>query len=394
MALPKLNIDIPNIVLKRMAAIDHYVLTQGINSYDPYDGLSSPLAKYVLFNNQLLFRIWQQAVRLFPFNLRPILGIKKIAHTKAISDLASGFALLYLQGNNAEDRKKLLQYLGLLERLKLITPNGYGWGLRFPFATRFITADSGQPNIFQTINAVHSFLDGCQALEERELLETALKGFSYLENDLGYIEEKDAIRWRYWQGMETPILNVNGLMIGLTARLWKITGRKKYLQYCQKLYRFISRHQNGDGSWYYAANEKGRFIDGFHTGYILEGLCRAIESGTVEKDETLDKGVRFYLSNFFTADHLPKYYPDSVYPIDAQNAAQAIQTMVYLSRIKMVEPEAIQKCFASVDKALWNSQGYFNYWKTRQWTYKTPMHRWATGPMFLALVYLKNEHSQ
>jgi hypothetical protein len=48
-------------------------------------------------------------------------------------------------------------------------------------------------------------------------------------------------------------------------------------------------------------------------------------------DETFfDKGVKYFLENFFTEDFLPKYYNNSLFPIDGQNFAQALQTLYYI----------------------------------------------------------------
>jgi hypothetical protein len=189
--------------------------------------------------------------------------------------------------------------------------------------------------------------------------------------------------------METPIYNVNGLMAGLTARLWKVTGDEAYRVLSTRTMEFLFTGQRNDGSWPYAAGERANFTDGFHTGYILEGLSQAVEYGAMEVNENFKSGIEYYIDNFFSPEHLPKYYPDRIYPIDAQNAAQAIQTLLVLSRLKLVSIGKVEECFLAVDDALWSGKGYYHYWKTRFWEYSTPMHRWATGPMFLALARLK-----
>ena len=47
--------------------------------------------------------------------------------------------------------------------------------------------------------------------------------------------------------------------------------------------------------------------------------------------------------------------------------------------------------FKQVDKIFWNEKGYYDFRKNAGIIYSTPMHRWATGPIFLALSYLFNE---
>ena len=374
----------------RLQAIESYISRNSYKSYDPYDGLKSPLARRFVGQNQLFLRVWQQAVRLFPINIRPLLCIHKMVHTKAISDFASAYTILYtLISTNAcrERGTKLLNWLG---QLNSPTRFGMGWGLRFPFATRFVVADHQACNIFQTINAIHAFLDGYDAFNNERYLEIAKQGVIFAEKEIGFKEVEDYITWNYWQGLEAEIYNVSGLMIGLTARLFKITAEKRYYTWTQKLYAYIQMVQNEDGSWFYSADKRGKWVDGFHTGYILEGLCRASLAGVINADnECLKRGSQFYLDHLFTIHDMPKYYPSALYPIDIQNAAQAIQTLVFLAHLQYCPIEKILSVLDAVDKMLWNHRGYYNYLKTRFLTHQTPMHRWGTGPMFLALVHTK-----
>lgn len=368
---------------ERIAAIDQYLSSNGYASYDPYDGLASPFAR-LTFGNQLLDRVWQQAVRLFPINIRPLLFIPKIIHTKAISDIASAYCLL-------RETKKAKEALDLLLQLRLPVKHGMGWGLRFPFATRFVSAGKEQANIFQTINAMHSFLDGYEAFGDSKYLEAVKQGFIFLENDLGYVETETTLRWKYWEGLEVEILNVSGLLIGLCARTWKNTGDEKYLKWSKKLFNYIIQNQNPDGSWYYSLDVRGHFIDGFHTGYILEGIIRAIQCGAIEMNEPTKRGIEYYLATFFTENDVPRYFHDSTFPLDGQNLAQALQTLHFVLNVNFVARKRVSACFEQVDSLLWNRLGYYNYKRSRWLTYKTPMHRWVTGPFFLALSYIRND---
>lgn len=372
----------------RIKAIDQYLLTEGEKSYDPYDGLLSPLAR-PLMANRLLSRLWLQAVRHFPVNLRPVLGIPKMLHTKLLSDLASAYCLLFHTTGDENWSAAADRNLGLLVQQATTTPGGLGWGLNFPYVTRFVSADSTEPNIFQTINAVQAFLDGVKYLGRTEFIEYARKGFGFLNRDLGYMESSAGICWNYWKGMQTPIYNVNGLMAGLTAQLWQITGDDSYRNLSVRTLNFLFSGQRRDGSWPYAAGESATFTDGFHTGYIIEGLSRAGMTGAVKLGTEYDKAVHYYLDNFFSEEGLPKYYPDSVYPLDGQNVAQAWQTLSFLVTAGRVEKEFLIRCFESSDKWLWDRSGYYHYRRTKLWHSKVPMHRWVTGPMLSALVRIR-----
>ena len=59
--------------------LDEWISKNDWKAYDPFDGLSAKGAKLLTLNNRYLRIVLQQSVRRFPFNLRPLLGIKKAA---------------------------------------------------------------------------------------------------------------------------------------------------------------------------------------------------------------------------------------------------------------------------------------------------------------------------
>ncbi len=90
--------------------------------------------------------------------------------------------------------------------------------------------------------------------------------------------------------------------------------------------------KNPDGSWFYARDASGHWIDGFHTGYVIESLLEVVAGGEAEFEPVLARGVRFYLEEMFTSDFLPRYTPDSLFPIEVQNCAEAVQALAKLAR--------------------------------------------------------------
>lgn len=389
-----MNSGIDNID-KRIKAIQSYVGKNGYASFDPYDGLCTPLST-VIGRSQLGLRVWQQAIRLFPINIRPLLGIKKLVHTKTVSDFASAYSILYATNPSSDIKEAAIEQLALLAKLRIPTEIGMGWGLRFRFATRYVVADESTLNSYQTINAIHAFLDGYDAFQDEQYLNWATQGCEFQEKEMGYQDFGDYMVWNYWMGLDEHVYNISGLMLGVSARMYSVTKEKKYLVWTQKLHRLICKAQNSDGSWYYSNGPRGQWYDGYHTGFILEGLSRAILYGVVDDEgDYLQKGIKFYHEELFTPEGHAGYYSTDPYPIEVQNSAQAIQTQTFLAKLGYASVEDIVSLFTATDNALWNSNGYYNYMKRSSWTYTTPMHRWGTGPMILALAhaaqYLKAE---
>lgn len=381
----------PNVVTlarQRIDALVHYLDTYGWESFDPYDGLISPLASILPRRVHLSTRIWQQGVRVFPFNARPVLGIRPIVHTKAVSDLTSAFSLLGDHTGEGHWRKRAAGAVATLRDIRSIADPYSAWGLRFPFVTRFIYASADEANVFQTINAIHALLDVHEHCGDAEALALARSGITYLVDGLGYEREGDGLWWRYWRGRTVRIVNVSGLMLGLCARMMGLDDAYPYREWGHGLYRFLVRHQNVDGSWYYALDEQGRFIDGYHTGYVLEGIARAVKAGLVPLEEPLRRGSRFYTERLIAEDAIPLYYIGSRYPLDGQLVAQTIQTLIFLADVGLAHPEEAGRVFKACDRLLWDHRGYYDYQRRKYRRYTTPMHRWVTGPMLLALTYL------
>ena len=68
-------------VEKSIISIADWTVNNKFRGYEPFDGLSSPLAR-LTFGNLFLERIFQQVVRRVPWNIRPLIGVTKKDSTK------------------------------------------------------------------------------------------------------------------------------------------------------------------------------------------------------------------------------------------------------------------------------------------------------------------------
>jgi hypothetical protein len=88
------------------------------------------------------------------------------------------------------------------------------------------------------------------------------------------------------------------------------------------------RAQASDGSWAYGEAKHHRWIDGFHTGYVLEALqlCRNLLQRH-DLAEPIARGTEFYLKSFLRDDGVVPYYADGTGPLDVNNFAQMVVTL-------------------------------------------------------------------
>src|SRR5439155_16870161 len=109
-------------------------------SHDPYDLLLSPLGGAVQTRTWLGARLVVQLGRRTGAGVRRALRVPPHAEPKALAEFLRAAALLtaaeieWAQGYAPELAHRLLES-------SFATPNGRGWGLDFPYASRFVNAE-------------------------------------------------------------------------------------------------------------------------------------------------------------------------------------------------------------------------------------------------------------
>ena len=99
--------------------------------------------------------------------------------------------------------------------------------------------------------------------------------------------------------------------------------------------------------------------------------------------DSLDKGFKFYIDTFFTSNGIPKYYHNSIYPIDIHSSAQLLITLSHLN--KTVEYNSlIEKVLNWTIDNMQSNKGYFYYQINKHFTSKIPYMRWSQAWMFYA----------
>ena len=191
-----------------------------------------------------------------------------------------------------------------------------------------------------------------------------------------------------WNGC---IHNSNVLGARLLARLSRHGGGTVLQETAKQSVQFTVEHQLSEGGWYYGEPKKFRWIDSFHTGYVLEsihGYIQATEDKSFEG--SLRKGYDYFVRKFFEPDGTPRYYNTKKYPIDIQCASQGIQTLVNLKDYHPDSLNLAQKVAQWTVDHLQDEKGYFYFRKYPLVTNKTPTFHWGQATMLSALAHLHN----
>lgn len=266
---------------------------------DPFDGLESRVfqaARLDLFRLARLF--WVQAIKRGPDILRTAARIPKRVNPKTLA-LLSGAA----DGVVLGDFKTAL--------LSMQNADG-GWGYPFAWQARAFYAAQNQSNAIVT-----SFvMDGLFAAGVTGDDPVMQRAADFIENEL----------WR--DGYFAYVANTNAEIHN--ASLWAAFALSRVQPGNDKTERAVLRvldAQRGDGSWAYGTLHHHQFIDGFHTGYVLDLLDRLRRGGMGGLDSTITRGWAFYRDACFDADGVPRSFSGRDGDIDAHSVAQAMASL-------------------------------------------------------------------
>jgi len=370
-----------------LEAVQRWVEQNDYRGYEPFDGLSSSLRPLVR-GNLLGERILQQLVRQSPVNLRPLLGISRKESTKDRGYMASGYLMLYRTTGEQGYLDKAVACLRWLDKHKVQRFKNHSWSNHFDFAARSGGYTSDDPIIVWTGLIAHAYIDAFEILDDEWFMEIADSACQWIlalpreETDAGACIS-------YLAHEQKSIHNANMLGAGVLARAGAHTGNDEYHRVARLAMEYSCSRQRTDGSWWYAEHDQHHWVDNFHTGYNLDSLKYYLEA--TEESEfqpAFDNGLKFFKNSFFDPDGRPKYYHSRPYPIDIQCAAQAIDTLAFVSD---ADPESLQ---LAVLVATWTirhmqaQKGYFYYRKLPLMTVRTPMLHWGQATMFKALAHL------
>lgn len=358
---------------------------------DPYDGLNAraPFAR-MLRGSALGARALTQAVKRCPIDIRPMLGVPGGQSAMTLALLVSAYARNgFLGEDHARERLRWA-----MERLQVLRCAGFEqpcWGYHFDVQTRFFFYPRSAPNTIATAAAGLGLLDAYELAGEHSALELARGAGEFF---LRHVPQTKAggggAYFGYLVGDRTPIHNANMLVCALLARLARHVKPPDRLRAAAAAgVQYTLARQRPDGSWPYAENPEGDWVDSFHTGYVLDCLlaCGQASAGA-EAERAWERGVRFYAREMLLGDGTPKYTPTSVYPVDGLCAAQAIQTLALASRRL---PDLTDRAWAVFDYTMRRgsrSDGAFVFQRRRHWVNRTPHPRWVQAPMLAALTHL------
>jgi FkbM family methyltransferase len=370
-------------------ALERWGSRRGWSGPDPYDALNGTRLPRIVRRSPLALRAATQAVKRSPWNLRPVLGVPDGVSAATLARVLSAYARDGFL-DPGEARAKLRHYVDVLATLRCATFPEPCWGYHFDVQTRVFFYPSTSPNTIATAFAGLGLLDAYELAGLDDALELAAGAGDFFLRHVPQTPAGTGAYFGYLAGDDTPIHNANMLVAALLARLATATGRADFDGAARAAVRYTVTHQRPDGAWPYGERGNLGWVDGFHTGYVLDSLLTCIETGLcgASEERAWRRGLRYYVDALIDPDGAPRYSSSSRFPIDGQSAAQALLT---LARAAPREPELADRRWSVLDFALrelGRSDGAFAFQRDRYSRNRIAHPRWVEAPMLEALAHL------
>ncbi|MBN2475608.1 MAG: hypothetical protein JXB62_13430 [Pirellulales bacterium] len=266
------------------ALIEHFCLRADLSTYDPYDIWKTRLGYAVkdFYNCHRVAGLPSAAtLALFDncINNRRRMFYSRLEYP--VVRAMAALALLSLYRKSA-DRRHLD---GARRHLDWLVVNchrwqhGIGWGLPFAHAVSK-TVRYGPNTPFSTITpycleAMVEFEKRSGTSQFRQVVEGI---YPFFERDLVVMEDGgDYLITSYGPLRDRIVVNAVSYTMYSYALLLPYLSEAESARArhrIRKLYRFVQMTQQDDGSWYYCPNDKGSFIDCFHSCIVLKNVIK------------------------------------------------------------------------------------------------------------------------
>lgn len=373
-----------------------YCENEQFKGWDPYDGLNSKIFDALPLKHWDLARLaWIQGFKRSPINFRKLLLVPKEYNAKGVGLFLSGYCNLYKiaeKGNTTfgtlEDiKQQIIELADLLLALQNKDYSGACWGYNFDWqARRLFLFPKYTPTVVATTFCTEAMLSAYEITQNKTYLDTALSATNFVVNDLNRTEHKSGFLFSYspLNGNNT-VFNASLLGAKLLSLCYKYTKNEEHIKLAKKAVQAACDSQAEDGSWVYGMLPVQSWIDSFHTGYNLDAISVYQKySGDKTFNSNLEKGMQYYLDNFFENDTVPQYYHNKTYPIDIHCPGQLFVTLSKLNCFKENENLAQNVLNWSIDN-MQNKKGYFYYQLKQGMSSKISYMRWSNAFMFNAI---------
>lgn len=317
-----------------------------------------------------------------PVNLRPVFGVPPSQSSYGTGLFASaGIALERLRADGGR-RGRIARRL---EWLRAARTAG-GWAYPFHVETKTGSYPPTEPNVICTVFAGEAFLDAFEVLGDPDALRDAADAAAFVAQDLT-VEKGSKRYFGYLRGYDPLIHNANALAARFVVRCGSLTGDGDLVAAGFDALGPTLDAIAPDGSLVYGDEPSMQWVDGHHTGFVIESLWELSRRGRPELEARARGMASFYAARLFDGAW-PKQSPTSLYPLDTIAGAQGIQTLARLGGGHLEHARSIAGFMLS---KMLTRKGTFVYMRLKTHSKRVPYARWCDAPMAYALAVLATE---
>ena len=267
------------------------------------------------------------------------------------------------------------------------------WGYPFDVQSRVLHYSRGQPNTIATAFAGHALLDAHASLGDAGLLETARGAGRFF---LRRVPQTERGGWRLLRlsarrPLADPQLQHAG---GGAARatvgvgLIRCRGLRPRRRLRRPVYDRPPARRRLLALWGEAGSGLGGQLPHGLRARRTSGLRRRGRRGGRRRRRPGAEASRTTAVRLFLDDGTPRYYPNRVFPLDAQSVAQGIQTLSIAARHDRSCARQAWKVFGFGLRRMLGDDGLPIFQRRRLWSNRARHFRWVVAPMLLALTHL------
>ena len=375
-------------VERALLALDDWGWARGWRGSDPYDGLNTTRLLTPLKDHRRGRQLLMQLVKRAPVDLRPVLGIEPDADSAALAWLVSAYSQVEFREPKLQ-QQRLQAVVDRLLGLRLPAWKDPCWGYHYDMQSRVFFYRRSDPNAIATAYAGAALLDLYGRSEDPRLLELAEGVARFIVTHVPQTDDPPGAYFGYLVGDRSPIHNANMLICALLARVGEATGERRWQKQTERGLEWTLARQRRDGSWPYGERPNLAWVDGFHSGYVLDALRVCADAGLgTETEDAWRRGLAFYRERLFLADGTPRYFSHHTYPIDLQCVAQALETFSVAAAHDRSYLEPARRVFEFSQRSMRRADGAYVFQRRRLWVNRAPHIRGGNADMMLGLARL------
>lgn len=374
-----------------------FIEKENFRGYDPYDTLNSfiPMDKMGKWIPAIAIQVQKRN----PFNIRPLLGIKKGINPKSHGLLLYAYSLQYEMTKDVKARDTMEMLFNWLVKNYSKGYPGYCWGYNFGWANPVKYIKPYVPNIVATSFVAKGIFQYYLTTKYEKAKEVLIGITDFLLKDLPSIENERGFCISYTPVMKDACYNATLLGGEVLAKIYSLTGNEELKNKAKRIVDFVVSYQLPDGLWNYELDLKtGKELPqtDFHQGYNLECISEICKYAGIENDvynNSIAKGLEYYRKEQFFESGQSLWRLPKVYPVEIHNQSQGIITFSMLKNYNSdYLPFANKIAEWTIENMQDKNDGRFYYRKLKNYDIKIPYMRWSQAWMFLALTRLQYEN--